>query len=67
MLEFPFKIMGNIIENMSINYTSTLEKMYILNPSFIFNTTWKVVESNLNIIRNASSRNCGQNNTFKNF
>ena len=31
---------------MAKNFTSTLEKMFILNPSFFFNGMWSIVKCN---------------------
>lgn len=31
---------------MAKNFTSTLEKMFIVNPSFIFSGMWSIVKSN---------------------
>lgn len=32
---------------MSINYTNTLEKQFIMNPPWILRNTWKVLESKI--------------------
>lgn len=46
LFDFPFSTLSMINEFFSINYTSSLHKMFILNPSFIFNSSWKLIESN---------------------
>lgn len=37
---------------MSINYTNTLEKQFIMNPPWVLKNAWKLLESNnyLNIL-----------------
>lgn len=32
---------------MAKNFTSTLEKMFITNPSFLFSSVWSVIKSKL--------------------
>lgn len=45
LFEFPFSTISMINDILSINFTSSLHKMYILNPSFLFNASWKLIES----------------------
>jgi hypothetical protein len=66
LFDFPFSTLSMINEFFSINYTSSLHKMFILNPSFIFNSSWKLIESNiLYLCRNYTSRNSSKNKFFK--
>ncbi|CAD8065582.1 unnamed protein product [Paramecium sonneborni] len=44
LFDFPFSTLNMINEFFSINYTSSLHKMFILNPSFFFNSSWKLIE-----------------------
>ncbi|EAS02076.2 CRAL TRIO domain protein (macronuclear) [Tetrahymena thermophila SB210] len=40
----PINGLKLIIGSMSINYCATMEKMYILNPSFMLNTSWNIIK-----------------------
>ncbi|CAD8055574.1 unnamed protein product [Paramecium primaurelia] len=44
LFDFPFSTLNMINEFFSINFTSSLHKMFILNPSFFFNSSWKLIE-----------------------
>jgi hypothetical protein len=46
---FPFMILKKIIEFTSANFSSTMEKLYLLNPSFGLNTSWNVVKAMLDV------------------
>lgn len=44
LFEFPFQTINMINEVLSINFTSSLHKMFIMNPSFLFSASWKLIE-----------------------
>jgi hypothetical protein len=43
ILNFPLKIVKKIIELTSANYQAMLEKLYILNPSFMLKASWDLI------------------------
>lgn len=45
LTSFPINAMKVIIDKMSLNYCASMEKMYILNPSFGLKTTWNMIKS----------------------
>jgi hypothetical protein len=45
IIYFFFQVLKQIIKTMSINYTNTLEKQFILNPPWVLKKTWSVLES----------------------
>lgn len=44
LTSLPFKALKLIIDIMSINYCANMEKMYILNPSFMLNASWGIIK-----------------------
>lgn len=44
IFDLPLKALGVIIEVMQVNFGGSLERLYILNPSFGLSTTWSVIE-----------------------
>jgi len=50
LLNFPFKIFKKIIQVTSINFPSTLEKIYIMNPSQTIVASWYLIQSLLDPI-----------------
>jgi hypothetical protein len=44
LMAFPTKTLQVIISCLQINYCATLDKMFILNPSFGLKASWSVVE-----------------------
>lgn len=45
ILLFFSQIIKKIINVMSVNFTCTLEKQYIMNPPFMVRKAWSVIES----------------------
>jgi CRAL/TRIO domain len=45
LFDTSFSTLSKINDILSINYTSTLHKMFILNPSFLFYQSWRLLES----------------------
>ena len=43
-LPILLKVITQIVSIMSKNFTSTLEQMFIMNPSFIFSNFWPIVK-----------------------
>lgn len=41
----PINGLNLIISCMANTYCATMEKMYLLNPSFILNTSWNIIKS----------------------
>lgn len=41
---FPFDILKKVLEITTSNYQSTLEKLYLMNPSFIMATSWNIIK-----------------------
>lgn len=48
--DVPFKVFKNLIEVTTNNFVCSLEKLYILNPSKNFKTSWSLVESMLDSV-----------------
>lgn len=44
LLNFPWKAIKTSVDTTNVNYAARLHKMFILNPSFIFNTTWNMIK-----------------------
>lgn len=44
LVNFPWKAIKSTVDATNLNFSSRLHKMFILNPSFIFNTTWNMVK-----------------------
>jgi hypothetical protein len=45
VFNFPFKIVKTINDVTSVNYTSTLDRLYIMNPSTFLNSSWNIISS----------------------
>ena len=44
LINFPWKALKSIIDTTNLNFSSRMHKMFIVNPSFIFNTTWSIIK-----------------------
>ena len=44
LTSLPISGLKLIIGSMSTNYCATMEKMFILNPSFMLNTSWSIIK-----------------------
>jgi len=40
-----FNMVSQVVQMMQIQFSSTLERMFILNPSFFFASAWSVIKS----------------------
>jgi len=45
IFDFPTKVLKSINEITSVNYTSTLDRFFIMNPSSVLKKTWSLVSS----------------------
>lgn len=49
LLNFPFKAIRAAVDATNVDFASRLHKMFLVNPSFIFNTTWNIAKGLLDI------------------
>lgn len=45
VVNFPWKALKSLIEATNVNFASRMHKLYILNPSFLFYATWKIIKN----------------------
>lgn len=45
LTSLPINGLKLIIGSMSINYCATMDKLYLLNPSFMLNTSWSAIKA----------------------
>lgn len=44
IFDTPFSTLTMINDILSINFTSSLHKMFILNPGMVFSASWRLIE-----------------------
>ena len=47
IVNFPFKILARVIDLTIVNFRGTLDKLFILNPSFSLNASWSIIKGML--------------------